>query len=67
MRKPMSDAHKAALAEGRRRAAKQRASGGNDRVRAYLKWLRSGSKLREIPTVPSDADFHSYYERYGRV
>lgn len=40
-----------------RQAKRLRRREAEKRVRAYLRWLKAGSPMREIPPVPSSADF----------
>lgn len=50
-----------ALRDGReryqRRAKQLRRREATKRVQAYQRWLKRGSPMREIPPIPSSADF----------
>jgi hypothetical protein len=54
------------LAQGRRRRQQESARASVARVRRYQAWLRAGSRLRDIPTIPSDADY-AVARRLGKV
>jgi hypothetical protein len=49
------------LREGRERhqakTKRLRQREASKRVREYMRWLKRGSPMREIPSVPSSADF----------
>jgi hypothetical protein len=47
----------AAMREGRIRAERERRKAGIARAVAYERWLARGSKLRDIPPIPTDADY----------
>lgn len=47
----------AAMREGRERVRAKHRQMATERVDVYLKWLKSGSDLKRIPPIPSDADF----------
>ena len=53
----MTTAQLQAMQAGRRRADRERLRNAIDRVRNYERWLRTGSVLRRIPEIPSDADY----------
>jgi hypothetical protein len=55
----------AALKAGRERAKRRRQAEARKRVRVYLRWLKAGSPIRQIPPIPSDADFR--LSRQGRA
>ena len=48
-----------AMREGRERARAERRRRAVARVRAYERWLCSGSALRTIPPIPSDAEYRA--------
>lgn len=52
------------LRHGRLAAQRRRRNEAIRRVRAYQRWLKSGSDLRRIPAIPSSADF--WIARGGR-
>lgn len=53
----MRPEHIAAMQAGRRAAADARRQSAEARVEAFRAWLRAGSVLRDIPEIPTDADF----------
>lgn len=46
-----------AMQEGRERAYERRQEESAERVRAFTDWLRSGGKIKEMPSVPTSADY----------
>lgn len=56
----MDATQKQALAEGRARQLREHRREAIRRVKAYQAWLRSGSKTKRIPAIPSDADYGIY-------
>jgi hypothetical protein len=55
LREAMMD--KAAMKKGRERHLREQRREALARVAAYERWLKAGSRLREIPQIPSDADY----------
>lgn len=53
----MSESHKAAMQAGRRRMLDAKAEHARRRVEAFTTWLKAGSRLRDIPEVPTDDDY----------
>lgn len=45
------------MQQGRERARRQAERDAVARVRAYQRWLKAGSKLRDIPEIPSKGDY----------
>ena len=66
MTKTLTASHKTALAAGRARREHEMRCQAIARVDAYRRWLRKGSRLRDIPTIPTDADFRTA-RRAGKV
>jgi hypothetical protein len=58
--------HKKALAAGRRRKQTEDRKAAIARVDAYERWLKRGSVLRQIPPIPTDADYRKARDA-GRV
>jgi hypothetical protein len=52
--------HLRALRAGRQRRAREAQREAVARVIAYKRWLERGSKLREIPEIPSDQDYEKW-------
>lgn len=77
MPRVLTEAHKLAMQEGRRRAAAKKAEGAEERVRAFERWSRedaayhakkraglpTGPKPARVPDElwPSQADFYIVY------
>jgi hypothetical protein len=53
----MDAAQQKALQAGRARAERERRRAGIRRVVVFERWLAVGSKLRDIPEIPTDADY----------
>jgi hypothetical protein len=54
--------HLRALREGRQRRAREIKREAIARVTAYKRWLAAGSKLSDIPEIPSDEDYAKWRE-----
>ena len=55
-----------ALKQGHKRWVAEQRKAAIARVVAYERWLRAGSKLRDIPAIPSNDDYKKAREA-GKV
>ena len=58
----LTDGHLEAMKEGRQRFLVEKRERAIQRVKVYRDWLAAGSVVRDVPEIPSDADFRAASE-----